>query len=138
MLGDSSCDSSRPSAVVFRSSFVATIETCADTFIHGTRIGQSSSIAIATVYMTVAGARGFQGTRPQSLYIKDQPSWPIYVSNCIYETYDLAVTYIGSAELNDSWRRFPNRCRAATVFNGRTTVSKTVVLYTVLLCLKNE
>jgi hypothetical protein len=20
---------------------------------------------------------------------KDQPSWPIYVSNCIYETYDL-------------------------------------------------
>src|SRR4029077_12406184 len=23
------------------------------------------------------------------LYTKDQPSWPIYVSNCIYETYDL-------------------------------------------------
>jgi hypothetical protein len=39
--------------------------------------------------MTDAGARRFQGIRPQSLYIKDQPSCPIYVSNCIYETYDL-------------------------------------------------
>src|SRR6266852_4481821 len=100
--------------------------------------------------MTVAGARRFQGIHPQSLYIKDQPSWPIYVSNCIYEAYDLSITCIGSAELNalptdccrisslapyyvllsyprslDSWRRFPNR-RAAAVFNGRTTVSKTV------------
>jgi len=46
-------------------------------------------IILPTVYMTVAGARRFQGIRPQSLYIKDQPSWPIYVSNCIYETYDL-------------------------------------------------
>jgi len=25
----------------------------------------------------------------QPLYIKDQPSWPISVSNCIYETYNL-------------------------------------------------
>jgi hypothetical protein len=44
---------------------------------------------VETVYMTVAGARRYQGIRPQSLHIKDQPSWPIYVSNCIYETYDL-------------------------------------------------
>jgi hypothetical protein len=36
----------------------------------------------------------FQGIRPQSpqsVYIKDQPSWPIYVSSCIHETYDLAA-----------------------------------------------
>ncbi len=31
------------------------------------------SDAYATVYMTVAGARRFQGIRPQSVYIKDQP-----------------------------------------------------------------
>jgi len=45
----------------------------------------------ATVYMTVAGARRFQGIRPQSIciYIKDQSSRPISVSSCIYETYDL-------------------------------------------------
>jgi hypothetical protein len=43
----------------------------------------------AAVYMTVADARRFQRIRQQSVYIKDQPSWPISVSNCIYETYDL-------------------------------------------------
>jgi hypothetical protein len=36
-----------------------------------------------------AGARRFQRIRPQSVYIKDQPSWPISVSNCIYATYAL-------------------------------------------------
>jgi hypothetical protein len=45
---------------------------------------------LTTVYMTVAGARRFQGIRPQRLYIKDQPSWPIYVSNCIYKTYSFS------------------------------------------------
>jgi len=44
--------------------------------------------------MTVAGAGRFQGIRLQSVYIKDQPSWPISVSNCIYETYDLGETLI--------------------------------------------
>jgi hypothetical protein len=48
---------------------------------------------------------------------KDQPLWPIYVSNCIYETYYVLLFYPRSL---DSWRRFPNRCRAATVSNGRT------------------
>jgi hypothetical protein len=39
-----------------------------------------------------AGARRCQRIRPQSVYIKDQPSWPISVSNCIHETYDLGET----------------------------------------------
>ncbi len=34
------------------------------------------------------------GNPPQRAYMKDQPSWPISVSNCIYETYDLGETLI--------------------------------------------
>jgi hypothetical protein len=44
--------------------------------------------------MTVAGARRFQGIRPQSVYIKDQSSSPISVSSCIYEAYDAGETLI--------------------------------------------
>jgi hypothetical protein len=67
-------------------------------------------------------------TRP--IYIRISLLWPIYVSNCIYETYYALPFYPRSL---DSWRPFPNRCRAATVSNGRTTVSKTVALCTTRL-----
>jgi hypothetical protein len=79
-----------------------------------------------TVYITVAGARRFQGIRPQSVYIKDQPSWQISVSNCIYETYDLGETLL----LGGGFRTFAG---PPTVSNGRTTVSKTVALCTTRL-----
>ncbi len=49
------------------------------------------------LHETVAGARRFQGIRLQSVYIKDQPSWPISVSNCIYETYDLGEAWFLAA-----------------------------------------
>jgi hypothetical protein len=68
--------------------------------------------------MTFAGTRRFQGIRPQSVYIEDQPSWPISVSNCIYETYDLGETLI----LGGGLRTFagpPAKClsRSAYVYN---------------------
>jgi hypothetical protein len=58
-------------------------------------------IFLTTVYMTVAGASRFQGMRPhiKAHIYKDQPSWPIYVSNCIYETYDLCGYLHRIAEL---------------------------------------
>ena len=66
---------------------------------------------------TVAGAGRFQGIRPQSVYVKDQPSWPISVSNWIYETYDLG-NYFGINELR-SGEEFPfgsrSSCSAAIV-----------------------
>jgi hypothetical protein len=58
----------------------------------------------------------FQGIRPQSVYIKDQAPWPISVSNCIYDTYDLGETLI-------LWGGFRNRRGAAPVANGCATVS---------------
>jgi len=79
--------------------------------------------------LTVAGARRFQGIRPQSVYIvyiKDQPSWPISVSNCIYETYDFGETLI----LGGGFRTFAG---PPTVSNGRTTVFKTVASCTTRL-----
>jgi hypothetical protein len=78
---------------------------------------------LTTVYMIVRGARRFPGIRPQSVYI-------IYVSNCIYETYDLGKTLI----LGGGFRTFAG---PPTISNGRTTVSKTVALCTIrssLLC----
>ena len=36
---------------------------------------------------------------PRTAVIKDQPSWAISVSNCIYETYDLGG-YFASDPLN--------------------------------------
>ena len=51
--------------------------------------------------------------------MKDQPSWPISVSNCIYETYDLGETLI----LGGGFRTVAG---PPTVSNGRTTIFKTV------------
>src|SRR6266404_6902620 len=94
-----------------------------DSFRSGRRT-KTGNVLGATVYMTVAGARRFQGIRPQSVYIKDQPSWPISVSSCIYETYDLGETLI----LGGGFRTGP-----PAVSNGCTTVFKAVALCTTRL-----
>jgi hypothetical protein len=68
------------------------------------------------------------GNPPTKRIYKDQPSWAISVSNCIYETYDLGEALI----LGGGFRTFAG---TLAVSNGRTTVSKTVALCTIRLSL---
>jgi len=76
------------------------------------RYGRPKPIFLTMVYMTVAGARRFQGIRPQSLYIKDQPRGQFMYLTVSKRLMILAVTCIGSAELN----AFPtDSCRISSL-----------------------
>jgi hypothetical protein len=65
------------------------------------------------------------GNPPTSAYIKDQPSWPISVSNCIYETYDLGNSRLEAKCLLQHCRgRFPHRFAACSSFDKTSCISE--------------
>jgi len=51
------------------------------------------------------------GNPPTEGIYKDQPAWPIHVSNCIYETYDLG----GSLHPLNLERSQPDGCRISSL-----------------------